>query len=119
MSNYRDLVVWQRAFKFVKATYLVSASFPADERFGLVSQMRRAAVSIPSNMAEGCSRRTRGEFIQFISVAEGSAAELETQLLLSAELGFASAERIRKATEELIEIRKMLGALRRKLTTKS
>src|SRR3981081_931615 len=91
-QNYKDLVVWQKGIALAKATYQISAKFPGDEKFGLVSQMRRAVVSIPSNIAEGQARHTPGEFIQFISHAEGSVAELETQLILSVELGFAKPE---------------------------
>lgn|SRR3990167_7014006 len=114
MSNYRELLVWQKAFALVKDVYLLTSKFPADERFGLVSQMRRAAVSIPSNIAEGRSRHTTGEFIQFVSHAEGSAAELETQLLLAVELGYSDG-RSQTVLDNLTEVRKMLGALRRKL----
>src|SRR6267154_2728278 len=87
-QNYKDLVVWQKGIALAKATYRLTSKFPSEEKFGLVSQMRRAAVSIPSNIAEGQARHTPGEFIQFISHAEGSAAELDTQLILSVELAF-------------------------------
>jgi four helix bundle protein len=86
-QNYKDLVVWQKGISLAKSTYQLTTKFPAEERFGLVSQTRRAAISIPSNIAEGQARHTTGEFIQFISHAEGSTAELETQLILSIELG--------------------------------
>src|ERR1041385_8573655 len=82
-QNYKDLVVWQKGISVAKATYRLTSCFPAEQKFGLVSQMRRAAISIPSNIAEGQARHTTGEFIQFISHAEGSTAELETQLILS------------------------------------
>jgi four helix bundle protein len=118
MSNYRDLVVWQKAFQLVKDVYVITATFPAEEKYGLVSQMRRAAVSLPSNIAEGRSRRTVGAFSQFPSHAEGSAAELETQLLLAADLGFCRADGATKALQSLEEIRKMLGAFCRKLIAK-
>src|SRR6266850_2899662 len=88
-QSYKDLVVWQKGIEIAKLVYQLTARFPAEEKFGLISQMRRAAVSIPSNIAEGQARHTTGEFIQFISHAEGSVAELETQLILSIELGFA------------------------------
>ena len=119
MSDYKELIVWRRAFALVKDVYLITAKFPADERFGLVSQMRRAAISIPSNVAEGCSRRSVREFAQFISHAEGSAAELETQFLLSGDLGYVRGECLEKVLAGLTEIRKMLGSLRRRLSTKS
>src|SRR6267154_5475482 len=91
-QNYKDLVVWQKGIALAKATYRLTSKFPSEEKFGLVSQMRRAAVSIPSNIAEGQARHTAGEFIQFISHAEGSVAELEPQLLLCLKLGFATSE---------------------------
>ena len=75
-QNYKDLLVWQKGIVLAKVVYRLTQSFPAEEKFGLVSQMRRAAVSIPSNLAEGQARHTPGEFVQFISHAEGSAAEL-------------------------------------------
>lgn len=96
-------------------TYMLTRDFPADERFGLVSQMRRAAISISSNIAEGQARHTTGEFIQFISHAEGSAAELSTQLHLATELQLVSPSSARPQQELLDEIRRMLNGLRRKL----
>src|SRR5689334_176363 len=86
--NYKDLLVWQKGSELAKIVYRLTRSYPSEEKFGLVSQMRRAAVSIPSNLAEGQARHTTGEFIQFISHAEDSVAELDTQLILSIELGF-------------------------------
>ena len=115
-QNYKDLVVWQKGIALAKATYQLTSKFPAEEKFGLVSQMRRAAVSIPSNIAEGQARHTTGEFIQFISHAEGSTAELETQLILSLELGFANGESAKASFGLLDDIRRMLNGLRRKLS---
>jgi four helix bundle protein len=85
--GYRELLVWQKGIELAKHIYGLTSSFPAEEKFGLVSQMRRSAVSIPSNIAEGQARHTTGEFIQFISHAEGSLAELDTQLKVGIELG--------------------------------
>lgn len=118
-ASYKDLIVWQKSIRLVKAVYVLTHDFPSDERFGLVSQMRRAAVSIPSNIAEGQARRTTPDFIRFISNSEGSAAELETQLIISVELEFSSLEQAREQFELLDEIRRMLNALRRTLTNKS
>ena len=115
-QNFKDLVVWQKGIELAKAIYRITGKFPSQEKFGLVSQMRRAAVSIPSNIAEGQARHTTGEFIQFISHAEGSTAELETQLILSLELGFASAEPAKASFGLLDDIRRMLNGLRRKLS---
>jgi four helix bundle protein len=114
-QNYKDLVVWQKGIELAKAIYRLTGKFPSEEKFGLVSQMRRALISIPSNIAEGQARHTTGEFIQFISHAEGSTAELETQLTLSLELGFASAESAKTSFGLLDDIRRMLNGLRRKL----
>jgi four helix bundle protein len=116
-QNYKDLVVWQKGITLAKAIYQLTTKFPADERFGLVSQMRRAAISIPSNIAEGQARHTTGEFIQFISHAEGSTAELETQMILSMELGFAEAKSTKSIFILLDDIRRMLNGLRRKLSS--
>ena len=114
-QSYKDLIVWQKGIEAAKIVYRLTRAFPAEEKFGLVSQMRRAAVSIPSNIAEGQARHTTGEFIQFISHAEGSVAELNTQLILAGELGFCRLENARPISELLEEIRKMLNSLRRKL----
>lgn len=90
--SYKDLVVWQKGIELAKLTYRLTQRFPAEEKFGLVTQMRRAAVLIPSNIAEGQARHTTGEFIQLISHAEESVAELGTQLILAVELGLCSEE---------------------------
>ena len=117
-QNFKDLLVWQRGMALAKWIYEITRTFPSDERFGLVTQMRRAAVSIPSNIAEGQARHTTGEFVQFISHAEGSLAELETQLRLSVELGFCLERGIQNAFQLMEELRKMLNSLRRKLVTR-
>src|SRR6266550_4636550 len=88
VSSYRDLLVWRKGIDLVKSVYLISQGFPADERFGLTTQLRRAAVSVPSNIAEGQARHTTGEFIHAISHSEGSLAEVDTQLVIAIELGY-------------------------------
>ncbi len=88
---YRDLLVWQKGIQLAKLVYQLTKGLPADERFGLISQMRRAAVSVPANIAEGQARHTTGEFIQFISHAEGSLAELDTHLVLAVEFRYCKA----------------------------
>jgi four helix bundle protein len=116
--SYKDLLIWQKGIRLAKIVYRLTRTYPAEEKFGLVGQMRRAAVSIPSNLAEGQARRTTGEFVQFISHAEGSVAELDTQLILSIELQFCSEEDARLAFGLIAELRKMLNVLRRTLTTR-
>ena len=118
-DGYRDLVVWQRGIAVAKLVYALTKAFPADEKFGLISQMRRAAVSISSNIAEGQARHTTGEFIQSISHAEGSVAELGTQLHLAVELGFATDQQAAACFELLGELRRMLNGLRPKLSGSS
>src|SRR4051794_7239936 len=104
-QSYKDLIVWQKSIALAKLVYQLTSKFPNEEKFGLVSQMRRAAVSIPSNIAEGQARHTTGEFIQFISHAEGSTAELDTQLIVAVELGFCDRESALPIYQALDEIR--------------
>ena len=115
VGGYKDLLVWRKGIELVKEIYRMTKPFPADERFGLVSQMRRAAVSIPSNIAEGQARKTTGEFVQFLSQAEGSLAELDTQLILAVELGYNNTTQVASATGLVSELKRMLNALRRAL----
>ena len=116
-QSYRELISWQKGMLLAKLIYRLTARFPMEEKFGLVSQMRRAAISIPSNLAEGQARRTSGEFVQLISHAEGSTAELDTQLTLSVELGFCSADEAAEPAALIQELRKMLNALRRSVSS--
>ena len=113
--SYKDLIVWQKGIALAKIVYRITQSFPSEEKFGLVAQMRRAVVSIPSNLAEGQARHTTGEFIQFISHAEGSVAELDTQLILSIELKFCRSDSVEPAFQLITELRAMLNVLRRTL----
>ena len=117
-QNYKDLVVWQKGIALAKIIYRLTHSFPSAEKFGLVAQMRRSAVSISSNLAEGQARHTTGEFIQFISHAEGSVAELDTQLILSCELSFCDRSNTAAAFELIEELRRMLNVLRRTLVAR-
>src|SRR5947207_1608053 len=116
--SYKDLVVWQKGIALAKLLYGLTRSFPSEEKFGIIAQMRRAAVSVPSNIAEGQARHTTGEFIQFLSHAEGSVAELDTQLILSIELKFCSGAGAAPAFELIGELRRMLNVLRRKLAAR-
>ncbi len=115
INSYKDLIVWQKSFDLTKKIYKVTEDFPKTEVYGLVSQIRRAFVSIPSNISEGFVRKSRKEFSQFISIAFGSGAELETQLLLSKDLGFINESDFRKLDSLLQEIMKMLNSLLSKL----
>lgn len=116
-NSYRDLIVWQRAKSLASEIYKVTESFPPDERFGLVSQLRRAAVSVPSNIAEGQGRLTRGEFVQFLGHARGSLLEIETQLEIAVDLGFATREHVNTlqgaTSEVLFLLNRLISSLRR------
>ena len=119
MRSYRDLVAWEQRIELAKLLYGLTAGFPAGERFGLVAQIRRAAVSIPSNIAEGQARRSTGEFVQFISYAEGSVAELDTRLYPSLQLGLITSQQACPCFLLLDDLRRMLSGLRRKLSAQS
>lgn len=116
MSSYKELIVWQKAFELTKLIYLTTRTFPKEETYGLISQMRRASVAIVSNIAEGYTRRGKKEFTQFLYIAYGSGAELETQLLLAKELSFIKSEELVKAEGLLTEVMKILNTLLHKLT---
>ena len=115
--HYKELLVWQKGMVLAKMVYVLTQRFPMDERFGLTSQLRRAAVSVPSNIAEGQARHGTGEFLQFLSHAEGSLAEIETQLLLSVDLGFCKRTDVESPLNETDQLQKMLVALRRSLVS--
>ncbi|MBT2557770.1 four helix bundle protein [Hymenobacter sp. ISL-91] len=118
MHQYKELKVWQKAMSITKLTYKLCEGFPDNERYGLVSQMRRAAVSMPSNIAEGAGRNSKLEFRQFLAIANGSAYELETQLLLANSFGYISAESLNTISIELTELQKMLFGLQKSLIEK-
>jgi len=118
LKNHKELEVWQRSFKLCKAIYQLTTEFPSEERFGLTSQIRRNAVSIPSNIAEGYNRNSTRDYVRFLWVANGSIAELDTQLLLSAEMKMGPTDRIHAAIDELSHIERMLRALIRSLDKK-
>ncbi len=111
MKSHKDLIVWQKSMDHVAAIYVATKAFPKEELFGIVSQMRRAAVSIPSNIAEGYGRLYDKETVKFLSNALGSASELETQLIISKDLGYLSIEDFQKLTNQIEEIIRMLSAL--------
>ena len=115
MNSHKDLDVWKKAINFVSDIYKITESFPNSELFGLTNQIRRAAVSIPSNIAEGAARTSQKEFNQFLSVALGSSAEVETQLLIALNLQFISTDRYKELTVKIDDIRKMLIGLKKSL----
>jgi four helix bundle protein len=115
-SNNKDLVVWQKSMDLVTKIYELTADFPSSEIYGLTSQSRRSAVSIPSNIAEGSQKKTRKDFANFLRIAKGSSAELETQLLIAQNLKFVlKPELFRECLNLVIEIQKMLSSLESKL----
>ena len=114
-QDFRSLVVWQKAIAFVTALYRATQSFPNEERFGLTSQLRRASVSIPSNIAEGQGRLTRGEFRQFLGHAKGSICEVETQLTIAHNLGYLNEPAV--LLEKLHEVARLLNGLLNSLAT--
>ncbi|MBF0275361.1 MAG: four helix bundle protein [Nitrospinae bacterium] len=107
LTTHEDLKVWQDSIELAKEIYTVTNQFPESEKFGLISQMRRAVVSIPSNIAEGAARNSKKEFIQFLYIALGSIAELETQIILAYEFGYLNS----KSNEILIRIKRMVIGL--------
>jgi four helix bundle protein len=111
VHSFRDLVVWQRAMQLTVATYRLSQSFPREEIYGLASQIRRSAVSIPSNIAEGQARLTTGEFRQSLGIARGSNSELQTQLELARTLGYSDNKTIEEAESLPNEVGKMIDAI--------
>ena len=119
VSHYKELIVCQKGMALAKSVYKLTASFPSEERFGLASQMRRAAVSVPSNIAEGQARHGRREFLQFLSHASGSLAELETQLLLGESLGYCDRAAMSEIAKTIEELQRMLAAIRRSLSLPS
>ena len=116
IKEYRDLDAWQLAMQIVVSIYRITRAFPAEEKFGLVAQLRRAAVSIPSNIAEGHSRIGAAEFRRFVSIARGSIAEVETQISLSVALGFVPNDAITSLSSDLQRLSKMLFGLYRSLS---
>jgi four helix bundle protein len=105
--NFEKLEIWKESRKLVKVIYLLSKQFPADEKFGLTSQIRRAAISVPSNIAEGCGRGTNAQLSHFLDIAIGSLCEMESQIFLALDLAFISKEELQNTRQEIIHIRKM------------
>ncbi len=112
MHQFKELEIWKRSRLFCSEVYQMTSSFPSDEKFGLTNQLRRAAVSIPSNIAEGSSRNSNKDFSRFLEIAIGSAYEIETQVLIASDLGFVSTDECEKLVNELAEIIKMISRFR-------
>jgi four helix bundle protein len=118
-ESFKDLAVWQRAVEMTLEVYKLTSSFPDSERFGLINQLRRASVSVPSNIAEGYGRATRGEYLQFLGHARGSNSEVETQIVIAKALGFGSKQMLQTAEELCHEVGRMLCAMMKSLRSKS
>ena len=110
-ESYRELIVWQRSTQMTIAIYKLTLGFPKEEIFGLTSQLRRAAVSVASNIAEGYGRMSQGEYKQFLGMARGSNLEVQTQLFIAGELDYGNAQTLRQAEGFSVEVGKMLNAL--------
>lgn len=111
MRDFRKYTIWKEGIELVKEIYQLISSFPKEEKFGLVSQMCRASISIPSNIAEGCSRKSEKEFCRFLEISMGSSFELETQLLISVELGFLNQDSIQEILLKIERLQKQINQL--------
>ncbi len=118
VKSYRDLEVWKKSIELAEMVYRLSANFPQDERFGMTNQVRRAAVSVPANIAEGAEREGSKEFLHFLSIASGSMAETETFLILAGRLGMAQETAITPVMEQAAHVGRMLNGLKRSLHSK-
>jgi len=118
MHNLKELKIWQKARELVKEIYLLTDAFPDEEKYGLISQIRRCSVSIPSNIAEGAGRDTQKAFNNFLSISLGSSYELETQLILCSDLKYIEENQLAEMSVKLTEIQKMLSGLKKSLTNK-
>ena len=115
VQSYQELIVWQKAMDLAEFVYKSTVSFPKEETYGIVSQMRRSAISIASNIAEGRSRNTKGEYLQFLGIAKGSLSELETQVLLSLRLGYLNDNSTQNILAICLEIGKLITTYQIKL----
>tara|TARA_R110002049_G_scaffold233841_1_gene407134 strand:+ start:190 stop:540 length:351 start_codon:yes stop_codon:yes gene_type:complete len=116
MHNYKQLEVWKRGIELSTTIYKITKNFPTEEKFGLITQMRKSAVSISSNIAEGAGRNSDNEFRHFLNISFGSCSELETQLIISKNLGYLSSNEFELTSTELTEIQKMVFTLIRKFS---
>jgi len=111
LQSYRDLEVWKRGIDLVESIYKLTSRFPSDEKFGLTSQIRRASISVSSNIAEGYGRKHRGEYLRHLSFAAGSLAEVETQLIIAVRLQFITEEEVHVTWDISQEVARMLSKL--------
>jgi four helix bundle protein len=111
VRHYRELVAWQKAMDLVVAIYQVTRTFPRDEQFGLINQLRRASVSVPSNIAEGQGRRLRKQFAMFLRVARGSLQEIDTQLLIAERLGYVNSGELQPVQDRVKEVGRLVSGL--------
>ena len=118
LESYKDLKVWRKAYTLCLEIYRITNAFPKEERFGLTSQIRRSAVSIPSNIAEGYGRKTTSDYIRMLYISYGSVCELETQILLAGDLGFIEKGELAAVNNNIAEIERMLKALIKSLENK-
>jgi len=116
MNNYKELMIWNKSMDLVEKVYRIVSSFPDEEKYGLTSQIQRSAVSIPSNIAEGAGRNSNKEFRNFLGIANGSANELMTQLLLTIRIGYTKENKLKEIFDLLTEIQKMNFALIKKFS---
>ena len=119
MHNFKELIVWQKARKLVKEVYFVVKNFPVEEKYGITSQIKRASISIPANIAEGAGRRTDNDFCRFLDIATGSSFELETLIILSLDLDFLKESDYENLIKDVNEIQKMIYSLKTRIQTKS
>lgn len=115
MHNFERLIFWQKSVELAKEVYIICADLPKDEKFGLISQIKRSAVSVPSNIAEGAGRNSDREFYHFLGIANASSFELQTQLILTRELGLLNVEKVNSLISNLNEIQKMIYSFKSNL----
>ena len=118
LKNYKELKVWQKSYQLCLEVYRITAMFPQEEKFGLTSQIRRSVVSVPSNIAEGYGRKTTADYIKYLYIAYGSNCELETQIMLSGDLGYIEGDIVKIIIDEINGVERMLKALIKSLENK-
>ncbi len=118
VNSYKELIVWQKSIELVSKVYSLTKKFPNDEKFGLVSQLNRASVSIPANIAEGWGRESRKNYVQFLRISRGSLFELETLLVISTNEGFVTPESFKEISIQTEEVSRMLISMIKKLEDK-